>query len=98
MLFKKIYLYIRNIFCNIITIFFNLFIKRDKKIWLFGAWMGDTFSDNPRFLFQFLHCNKNQYGIKSCISYSAYYGIFCVSYAFFEKLLLSFESRGSFNM
>ncbi len=49
---------------NFYTLFCTLFKGRDRKCWLFGAWMGDKFSDNTRYLFQYLHENKEMYGIK----------------------------------
>ncbi len=45
---------------NTATIIINIFIKRDKRIWLFGAWMGNKFADNSRFLFQYIHENLEQ--------------------------------------
>lgn len=52
---------------NIFTIFVNLFIRRDKEIILFGSWMGDKFTDNPRFLFQYLYEHIEEYNIKKII-------------------------------
>ncbi|WP_410506339.1 CDP-glycerol glycerophosphotransferase family protein [Haloimpatiens sp. FM7315] len=52
---------------NISVGILNLFIHRDKKILLFGAWMGSKFADNSRFWFQYLHENKCKYGIKKLI-------------------------------
>lgn len=53
--------------CNMLTTLINTFIWRDKNIWLFGSWMGERFADNPRFLFQYLHDHKEQYGIVDII-------------------------------
>lgn len=53
-----------------INLFNNLscfFVKRDYKVWLFGSWMGKRFSDNSRFLFQYLTNNMDKYGIKKTI-------------------------------
>ena len=36
---------------------------RDKRIVLFGAWMGKRFADNSRFLFQYLSDNKKELGL-----------------------------------
>ena len=49
---------------NLFTLIVNLFIWRDKTIILFGAWMGDRFTDNPRFLFQYLNEHKEDYQVK----------------------------------
>ena len=41
--------------------------KRDRRIILIGAWMGDKFSDNSRFLFQYLSANKDKLGLTRVI-------------------------------
>lgn len=41
--------------------------RRDKRVWLFGAWMGNRFADNSRFLFQFLNEHKLEYGINEIV-------------------------------
>lgn len=58
---------IQNALINVLTMILNLFIWRSDKIWLFGAWMGTKFADNPRFLFQYLHENKEKYDIKKVV-------------------------------
>lgn len=52
-----------NLFTNIV----NWMIKRDKSIVLFGAWMGERFTDNSRYLFQYLHEHGAEYGIQKVI-------------------------------
>lgn len=52
---------------NLTTDFVNLFIWRDKKVILFGAWMGDKFADNTRFLFQYIQENREKYNLKKII-------------------------------
>lgn len=52
---------------NLLVLLLNLFIRRDKQVFLFGAWMGSKFADNSRFWFQFLHENKEKYGIRRVI-------------------------------
>lgn len=42
-------------------------IFRDKRIVLFGAWMGERFADNSRFLYQYLTKNKGQFRYKRVI-------------------------------
>ena len=39
------------------------FIKRDKNIWIFGAWFGDKYTDNPKYLFEYV--NKHNPEIKA---------------------------------
>ena len=64
---KSIFLHVKWFLYNIITIIIGVFIRRDKCIWLFGAWMGERYADNPRALYQYLHFNKEQYNIKKVI-------------------------------
>lgn len=52
---------------NICVSILNIFIRRDKQIWLFGAWMGNRFSDNPRYLFQYVNENKETLSAKKVI-------------------------------
>lgn len=52
---------------NLITFIVNIFIWRDNKILIVGAWMGNKYADNPRYLFQYLNENKEKYGIKRII-------------------------------
>lgn len=52
---------------NLLTLVLNCFIWRDKKVVLFGAWMGDKFTDNPRFLYQYLYEHKQEYDIKKLV-------------------------------
>ena len=58
---------IYNNFLNCLVFIANLFIWRNRRIWLFGAWFGQQFSDNSRFLFQYLNDHKEQYHIKKVI-------------------------------
>lgn len=52
---------------NLCVSILNVFIRRDKQIWLFGAWMGNRFSDNPRYLFQYVDENKDTLSVKKVI-------------------------------
>jgi CDP-glycerol glycerophosphotransferase (TagB/SpsB family) len=45
----------------------NALIRRNDRIWLFGAWMGTKFADNPRFLFQYLHENRQRHGVQKVV-------------------------------
>lgn len=48
---------------NILMALKSLFWKKDSSIVLFGAWFGEKFADNSRFLFQHLSENKRKYGL-----------------------------------
>ncbi|MFS0980943.1 CDP-glycerol glycerophosphotransferase family protein [Enterococcus casseliflavus] len=50
-----IYKFSLNIILNFIVCVLNIFIKRENNIVIFGSWMGKTFSDNSRYLFQYMH-------------------------------------------
>lgn len=52
---------------NIKTMVMGLRYKRDDRVWLFGAWMGERFADNSRFLYQYLSKHKNCYGISHVV-------------------------------
>lgn len=58
---------LRDLFFNLVTVLFNIFIRRDRDIILFGGRFGDRFSGNARFLFQYCHNNKQKYGFKRVI-------------------------------
>lgn len=59
--------YCSNFFINIIVGFLNLFIRRSNKVILVGAWMGEKFTDNSRYLYQYLHFNKQELGLARVI-------------------------------
>lgn len=52
---------------NLYTVVKNLIIRRDKKVVLFGAWMGTKFADNSRYLFQYLCQNKKRLNLDHVI-------------------------------
>lgn len=52
---------------NIFTMLSNIFVHRDEKIILIGAWMGTKFADNSRYLFQYLDSNKKELDIKQVV-------------------------------
>lgn len=64
---KSIFGFVVNNFINLLVLLMNLFIWRTKKIWIFGSWFGESFSDNSRFLFQYVSNHKEKYGIKRAI-------------------------------
>lgn len=45
----------------------SLFWKRRRDTVLFGAWFGDKFADNSRFLYQYLAENKESLGLKHVV-------------------------------
>lgn len=47
-----------DIIINFVILIISLFIPKSKKIWLFGSWFGERFSDNSRYLY--LYCNDNK--------------------------------------
>ena len=57
----------RNFLWNTYSGLKRISVRSDKRIWLFGAWMGNRFADNSRFLFQYLSVNKDKYGLKEII-------------------------------
>lgn len=52
---------------NVLMFFRSLFWKRDRTIILVGAWFGEKFSDNSRYLYQYLAENKKQLGLKRVV-------------------------------
>lgn len=54
-------------FSNIIMAIRSVFWKRRKDTVLFGAWFGDKFADNSRFLFQYLSENKDDFNLKHVV-------------------------------
>jgi len=47
---------------NLPLYFISLTIPKNKNIWIFGAWVGENYSDNPKYLFEYV--NKNCPDIK----------------------------------
>lgn len=58
---------LKNLIYNVFTFFANLFIWRNKKVWIIGSWMGTKFADNSRFLYDYLVANKEKYGLKRIV-------------------------------
>lgn len=48
---------------NIVGIIESTSWKRTNRIVVFGAWFGIKFADNSRYLFQYLHANKDSLGL-----------------------------------
>lgn len=55
------------LFHNIYMAVCSLFWKRRRDTVLFGAWFGDKFADNTRFLYQYLSENKEKLGLKHVV-------------------------------
>ena len=57
---------IKKIFKNLVLLLFlpfwhiQRFIPRNKNLWIFGSWSGKKYSDNSKFLFEYvnLHCSN----------------------------------------
>ena len=56
-----------NLWYNVISLILGIIYGRDRNVILFGSWMGNRFSDNSRYLFQYLHFNKRELGLKDVI-------------------------------
>ena len=52
---------------NIAMAFRSLFWKKDDGVVIVGAWFGERFADNSRFLFQYLCENKKKLGLKHVV-------------------------------
>lgn len=50
---EKIKIYITNIIFGLIS----LLVKKDPNIWVFGSWFGRRYSDNSRYLFEYIVSN-----------------------------------------
>lgn len=64
---KSILGFVLNNLINVFVLITNFFVWRTKKIWIFGSWFGENFSDNSRFLYQYVFENKNRYCLKRVI-------------------------------
>nr|WP_303242606.1 CDP-glycerol glycerophosphotransferase family protein [uncultured Blautia sp.] len=58
---------LKNASVNLAVCVYGLFFKRNNKIILVGAWMGEKFADNSRFLFQYLISNKEALEIDTVV-------------------------------
>lgn len=50
------------LFVNTILYWLSLLIPKNKNIWMFGAWMGEKYADNSKYLFEYV--NKEHGDIK----------------------------------
>ena len=52
---------------NAYSLLAGMIYNRSAKTVLIGAWMGEKFADNSRYLFQYLSANKNKYDLKNVV-------------------------------
>lgn len=45
---------------NIPLWFLSLLVPKDDHIWIFGAWMGEKYSDNPKWLYEYVNSNVSK--------------------------------------
>lgn len=64
---KLIFKQAKEFFYNLILAFRSLFWKRQNDIVLFGAWFGNRFADNSRFLYQYLSENMTKHGLSHVV-------------------------------
>ncbi|MGD9897506.1 MAG: CDP-glycerol glycerophosphotransferase family protein [Calditrichaceae bacterium] len=65
-LIKQIYFFGKKITVYLLLLFpywFGFFVPRNKNLWVFGAWFGERYSDNSRYVFEYV--NKNEPSIKA---------------------------------
>lgn len=58
---------LNSLYYNIETMLHTLFLRRNKNVVLVGAWMGEKFADNSRYLYQYLFHNKKELGLSDVI-------------------------------
>jgi len=58
---------LKNFSVNVASLIRGIMIGRSRNIVIVGAWMGSKFADNSRFLFQYLHDNKEKLHLKDVI-------------------------------
>ena len=58
---------IKSVCTKLFVLFIGIFIRRDKKVMLFGSWMSERYADNSRFLYEYLSLNKEKYKLKRVI-------------------------------
>ena len=57
----------KNLCYNLYSFFAGLFFRRSKKNVIIGSWGGRNFSDNSRFLYQYLFENKHAFGLNNVV-------------------------------
>lgn len=62
----KLFYYLKRLFAYLFYIIFRpiwwleLLIPKSKSIWIFGAWYGKKYSDNPKWLFEYINSNEGK--------------------------------------
>lgn len=46
-----------NLAFNNLIYFISYFVPKDKNLWIFGAWSGDKYADNSKYLFEYVNQN-----------------------------------------
>ena len=54
---KKIKSLMEHIFTLFLPVFLSL-VPKDKNLWLFSAWSGKKYADNPKAFFEYVCANK----------------------------------------
>lgn len=55
---KKVMKHINMFICAIFYYIWTALHKKDYSLWLFGAWKGKTYNDNPKYLFEYVSANN----------------------------------------
>lgn len=64
---QRVSLKIKQIIRNISLAIQSIFWKKDQSVVLFGAWFGERFADNSRFLYQYLHDNMDELNLSHVV-------------------------------
>jgi len=65
--FNVILSFVINNIINLFVMLANIIVWRKKNIWIIGAWFGNKYADNSRYLYQYLFENKEKYNIRRVI-------------------------------
>ena len=83
---------------------FSRILPKDENIWLFGAWFGEKYADNSKYLFEYVNKNlpsvraiwltKNEsvYELLSKKGYEVYYTYSILGYYYASRAAISFVS------
>lgn len=52
---------ISNLIFKYICLYFSMLVPKNNKILIFGAWFGQKYDDNPRYLYEYILENHNEY-------------------------------------
>lgn len=99
--------HLRRIFVNTVNSLIYVFSKilpKDENIWLFGAWFGEKYADNSKYLFEYVNKNlpsvraiwltkdKNVYELLNKKGYEVYYTYSILGYYYASRASISFVS------